>query len=505
MKTKHNLAFIFPFLSFVFIFFGLIIRNLKLAHLPFYDWDESLYAQIAAEIPKNNSLVTTFNGHLWFDKPPLLHALIATIFVFFGRSEFWTRSLMIVFAMTLIILLYFLSKQILENLFKDEVGKMNWSTKQIAYLLPVFIVTLSSLFIEKSLFLNTDIIVAVSWVGYFLYRENFFMKLFFLLLGVYSKSVFGFYPLFFELLAIRKNDLKQKNIFQFASLIIFSSFWYLFNYLKFGNYFVKAHLLDQVFKRIVVPIELHFGGKFYYFEFLWNNLGVILGLLLIGYVFLFIDIFELFTKEKSSVVRSKKWWFYFILFSPFPFLIFITLIKTKLYWYLTMLIPLFALSASYLFVKVRVNIIRGIIFIFIFSYFLLNFIPQTYALKPTISISDKVLLAKCLSEKSGKTIAFLTDSQERKNQNFLEAAHYDTTASFYYGGSPSFVFYSQKKIEFFYNVDKFIKDYLRYDIVVLSRESLTKDPEVQKNQVLLEKIVESKKYCQTNEWLAFPK
>ncbi len=505
MKTKRNLAFIFPLFTFTFIFCGLILRNLKISHLPFYDWDESLYAQIAQEILKNNSLVTTFNGHLWFDKPPLLHALVSTVFVFFGRSEFWTRSLIIVFAMTLLILLYFLSKQTLQALFKDGVSKMSLLTRQAAYLLPVLIVASSSLFIEKSLLLNTDIIVALSWVGYFLFRENFFMKLFFLLLGVFSKSVFGFYPLLIEALTIQKSDLKQENIFRLITLILFSSTWYLFSYIKFGNYFIKAHFLDQIFKRVVVPIELHFGGKFYYFEFLWKNLGLILGLLLIGYLFLFADILALFKKEKLAIGRAKIWWFYLILLSPLPFLIFITLVRTKLYWYLTMLIPLLALSASYLFVKAQRSVTRGIIFILIFAYFLLNFIPQTYTLKPKIEVSDKVLLAKCLSEKSGKTIAYLTDPQERKNQNFLEAAHYDTTASFFYGGSPSFVFYSQKKIEFFYNVDRFIKDYAEYDIVVLSRESLTQDLEIQKSQDLQKKIIESKNYCQTSEWLAFAK
>ncbi len=505
MKTKYKLAHIFPILIFVFIFCGLIIRNLKLSSLPFYDWDESLYAQIAAEILKNHSLVTTFNGHLWFDKPPLLHALIAGIFTVFGLSEFWTRSLTIVFAMALLVLIYFLAKQLLENLFKDQINKMDWMIRQIAYLVPVLIIASSSLFIEKSLLLNTDIIIAVSWVGYFLFRENFILKSLFLLLGVFSKSVFGFYPLLFEFLAIRKSAFRQKNIFPFVSLIFLSSLWYLFSYIAFGNYFIKAHFLDQVLKRIVVPIELHFGGKFYYFEFLWSNLGIILGLLVIGYIFLFMDTWKLFIKERLAIFKSKRWWFYLVLLSPFPFLIFITLIKTKLYWYLTMIIPLLALSASYLFIKIQKNTIRAIVSIFIFSYFLFSFIPQTYSLKQSVSIPNKVALAKCLSEKPGKTIAFLTDPQERKNQNFLEAAHYDTTASFYYGGSPSFVFYSRKKIEFFYNVAKFVKDYSKYDIVVLSRESATKDLEVKNDQVLQKKIKKSNNYCQTNEWLAFPK
>lgn len=507
MKLKRNLAFILPLFTFIFVFCGLLVRNIRLSSLPFYDWDEALYAQIGSEILKNNSLFTTFNGQLWFDKPPLLHGLIASIFVILGRSEFWTRSLMIVFGMALLILLYLLTKQILESLFKDKIKKLNPFIKQVVYLLPVLITASTNLFVEKSLFLNTDIIIAVSWVGYFVYRESFPAKLFFLLLGVYAKSVFGFYPLLLEAFTLKRKDLKSKNILQFAFLIIISSLWYVINYIKFGNFFIKAHFLDQVFKRIIVPIELHFGGKFYYFEFLWNNLSFILILLVLGYIILSIEVLRFISKEKFTVTKSKKWWFYIVLLSPFPFFFFITLIKTKLYWYLTMLIPLFALVASYLFVKLENKIVRSIIFVAIFAYFLFNFLPQTYSLKADVSISDKVALAKCLSGQPGKNIAFMTEIQERKNQNFLEAAHYDTTASFYYGGSPSFVYYSQKEISFFYNVDKFINEFSNYDIVVLPAESLTADLKIKDSAEIRKSLIDAEKrnYCRTRTWVAFPK
>lgn len=123
---------------------------------------------------------------------------------------------------------------------------------------------------EISTLLNTDIIIALSWLGYFYYFSSFCKRTFFLILGVWSKSLVGFYPLildFFYFFAQKKYRSFKKTAFFVKELLIqimLASLWYFYAYLNFGPYFIKTHFYDQIFKRVEKPIELHFG----------NNLGI---------------------------------------------------------------------------------------------------------------------------------------------------------------------------------------------------------------------------------------
>ncbi len=507
MISKNNFFVkALPFFVFIFIAVGLLIRNLQFAHIPFFDWDEAMYSQIATELLKNKTLITTFNGHLWFDKPPFSHGLLAGIFLLFGRSEFFARLLFGFFGVGLIVMMYFLSKQILQRVFPTQLKKMTTLQKQCAYLLPVLVLASSTSFIERSSLINTDIIVAAAWIGYFLFRENFIIKSLFLLLGVFSKSVFGFYPLLIELFAIRKKDITLNNLLKVVVLIAIASFWYIYNYIQFGNTFVQAHFFDQVLKRIVVPIELHFGGKFYYFKYLWNYLGVLNLLFIPAYLYIISRVVKLILQKRFRITETDAWWHYLVLLSGLPFFAFLILVKTKLYWYLMILIPLLCLPLTYLFARLKNKILQYFLFLVIAGFFLFHFIPETYGLHLTnLRPSNKVALAQCLSNKPGKTIAFLTDEQEQKNRNFLEAAHYDTTASFYYGGAPAFVYYAQKPVEFFYDLNQFLSSFKKFDIVVIPAQSLEQIDQLKQNEALTVKIQQARTngFCETKEWISF--
>src|SRR5580658_8132030 len=55
-------------------------------------WDEGIYAEIAREMLHHSWLVPTWNYQPWFEKPPLLFWLTATLFHVFGATEFWSRA-----------------------------------------------------------------------------------------------------------------------------------------------------------------------------------------------------------------------------------------------------------------------------------------------------------------------------------------------------------------------------------------------------------------------------
>lgn len=472
-------------ITFLSILSGLIIRNIHLSRVLFYDWDEGMYAQIAQEIINNKSLFTTFNGHIWLDKPPLIHSLISLVFLIIGNSEFWARMLMVVGSFSLLILTYLLAKKI---------SKKN----TIASLLPVAVLAASPIFLERATLLNSDIFIAISWLGYFLFWDKYWAKLFFLTLGVWSKSVLGFYPLIFELvdwsikyLVLRQQlKLNFKKIGQCFLFILIPSLWYIAGTIKFGWFFIENHFLSQVFKRLYVPIELHFGNKFFYFSYLWQNLGLINILFVLAYLLIVINFRRDFKKEKFS---------YLVFLVPLPFLALLTLMKTKITWYVIIFLPFLALLTTYLYVKIKPLAIRLVILIGIIIYFLVGFIPQTFFLKSNYFPPDKLKLAQCLSQAKGGTVGFLVDEEERKVKNFLEAAHYDTTSSFLYGGSPSFVYYVQKKIDYYYNIDDFIKNNGNYKIIALSKE------DIEKNSRLQSVIAGQKTKCVYGQWVGIVK
>ena len=199
-------------------------------------------------------------------------------------------------------------------------------------------------------------------------------------------------------------------------------------------------------------------------------------------------------------MTSEEFWSHLTLFSPLLFMAVLTFGKTKIYWYLATMLPLFVLVYPYLYLKIKNKYARIIIVVLIIGYFIINFIPNTYLLKNDYQIPEKVKLAQCLSKNPNKSLAFLVDEEERKIKNFLEAAHYQTGSSFFYGGSPSFVFYVKKKIDFFYNIDDLSNRILKYSLIVISKKDW------QNNNQLKEALSQGYyQLCRSDQWLSFVK
>ncbi len=462
MKRFKKVA---PILVFAFLFLGLLIRLYKLKAQPFSDWDEGIYAQVAKEILKNKTLDTTFNGHVWLNKPPLSHLLIAIVFGIFGYSHVAARSIFTIFSFATLILLYKLTQKILKELLKIEDSHLP--------LISVLTLAATPLFLERATSLNTDIVIATTYLGYFYFAENFKIKTLFLLIGVWSKSLVGFYPLFIEpfLWLRQKLNLKKllKNILALSSQIFLASLWYIWAYTKYGNYFVKAHFLDQIFKRVTAPIELHFGNKWYYFKLLWENLNFISLIIAAGYFVISIHFLKFFIKKRFKALKSEKLLWYVILLSPLPFFALLIIGKSKIYWYLLFILPIMAISIPYVLSLVNSKT-RLLISVPLIAFLLFQFTKQTYLLIPKYEIDVKLKLAQCSKKLPYKNLAFLIEKKEREIRKVVESSNLQTETTFIYGGSPSFVFYSDKKIKFFYDPQEFVKNYSKYNILVFQKQ-----------------------------------
>lgn len=488
MKIKEHGSYAVILIFFIIIL-GVIIRLIKFSNQPFYDWDESLYAQIAREVLINKSINTTFNKNPWLDKPPLSYLMIAGVFFGFGENETIARSLFAVFGIVVLVLLYKLTKLVLSHLTKTE--------NKIVFITPVLITASTPLFLDKATTLNTDILVSTSILGYFLYYKNNLIKTLFLLLGVWSKSVIGFFPLIIEPVLILKDFKDKKKLLAKTGLLLFQillgSLWYFYAYAEYGDYFIKSHFFAQIYKRLILPIELHFGNKWFYFIALYQNFKLLSVFISAGLMLIAADFSLKLYKQKSAILQDKNTIFYFILLSPILLLFIYTVAKTKLDWYLIYLIPLLSISVAFLLEKLN-NSAKLISLIIIFAYSLFGFVNQTFLLTPKISVNEKIIMAECLNKSAIVDLAVLTDNEQRKIKNVLEAAKLQTESSFFYAGSPSFIYYLNKPVTNFYNINEFLKNYSKYNAVAISNT----DFQSLKNELDLNNY---SKICQTKNWI----
>ena len=440
---------------FAFLIIGLIVRAVGLQDTSFYDWDEGIYAEVSSELVETGSIQTTFNGEVWFNKPPLSHYMISAMFRTGIDPELGARLVMVVFGSLMLVMTYLVARKLNKHFLKKQLDDMHPVEAELTHMLPVFIVASAPIFLERSTQLNTDVMLGVFWLGYFLYFQSYWMKLLFVTLGTWSKSLLGLYPLGFEVLRLRKESFTPKGFARGAMFLLIPLSWHIVNYMGYGDFFIKSHLMDQLVKRVTDPIELHYGGKLFYVELAWANFSFFFVLFLVAYAWI---AFDALMKHKTpmKIWKSKDWDFYLIIFSAVPFFVFLSLVQSKITWYFATVLPLFTLSLPYLYAKIPWKNARYLAVAGIAAYMLYAFIPATYAFKPVDdNRSDLVKMGQCVADLPHDGISVLVNAQERQNRNVLEAAQQQTETSFIYGGSPSFVYYTGKDVTYHYRPEEF--------------------------------------------------
>jgi len=500
------------YIIFAFIVVGLLFRVVQYQHALFSDWDEGIYAEVAADMVERNSyILPEFNSQPWLDKPPVVGMLIAGAFKLFPEhKELASRATMAFVAIGLLAFLYILSKRITTFFFAEKLNSLSEWMRELVFFSPLFATALTPVFLDRAIRLNTDSLLAVSWLGYFVARESFQGKFAAIIIGTWTKSVAGFYPMVFDIFSFFTLKNKTKNIGLYIALIVSGFSWLILNYFVYGHDFIKAHIQDQLFKRVTVPIELHFGGRLFYPEFLVKELSFVLVIMICSYLIITFDILKKlrpengisFFKKLTSFIQSPSCALYVLLLSPLPFFVLLTFAKSKIWWYMILIIPFFALSIPYGLMRVRNNTLRMIVAISIFAFFLFRFLPATYALKTVQDSPDKLRVAQCVGSIPSDRVLIMVNEQERKNRNVVEAAQLQTYSSFMYGGAPSFVYYAHKKVEHYYRVEelngRLISGGTMKDLLVISKDDMIKDEFSEARKALLSKKKETT--CYFGEW-----
>lgn len=447
-------------IGFLVIYTVLIGYKLISHPTPFYDWDESIYMQVGKEMINVHSLTPLWQGHLWFEKPPLAPFIFGVMNALPFNPEITTRLFSLAMSVIILYLIYAWINRITKN-------------KWIAFL-TVTITAFNPIFLQRAQTVNTDTFLLIGWLGYILVFPNFWRSLLFLFLGVFSKSLLGFYPLilflFFKTyqLFIKKIDKETfLKILEISAIqVVILSVWYALMFAFYGKDFIQTHFGDHLLRRVTSSIESHFGQRTFYIDIVVQQYGYYLIAALVGIVLLLKqNLFKKFNDEKILLGLILIPWF-----------IFLNLTKTKISWYLYMFVPQVSFLISYPLTLLKNNkkiLPLTVSFITIILFYRLFVIDNFF--KTFYSQYDETYQMSVLAKYKCSSLDVLLNPQSRETFRVLDSMNLLISTSKFYGSNPSIVYYFGKKVNFIYdknNVSKNLKSLTEDACFTLYKEDL---------------------------------
>ncbi len=437
---KNPLKYIYFFVVSKFLL--VIAVNLGGSYL--YDWDEAIYAQVGKEMVAAKSIFGIWNGVPWLEKPPLVSLfsglLQSAAGTQAGAVEIWARLPSFLAGLGVLFLLY--------KIFVEKFEKKG----PLYFGITTTILLLSAPFINRIASLNTDIFLIFGWLGfYYYYRKNFIVPTLFLFIGVMSKSFLGLFPIFVVVVEdaltmgrANKPDIITyvKDLKKVAIGILISMLWFVLAYIRFGNQFLQENLYDHLFARVVKPVELHYGGFWYYPKLLFSYYNIFL------VVFAFAVAYILYLVIKKRQTN--------LLFVPL-FLLYglvISFAQTKLNWYIFPIIPFLAVSLSILVMDIasRLRVAdkwlwTGLIGIFIMGIFL----NKSYIVRLQKDAPPPLTSLALYARDNCSKTTIIANNEEQKFYDVINAANVQISSTFRYGGSPAFRFYADQPVIYRYD------------------------------------------------------
>lgn len=419
------------------IFGALLWSNIGRDYL--FDWDEGIYAVLGREmIESKNWLTPTWNGELWLEKPPLVAWVSAIGMTLTDTHELGARLLMPAFALAT---LYGVFR------FGERLGGTVMGSMSMA------ILGYFNLFLSRARSLNTDgmLLAAITWVSYLTYTSaSPYIVGIVAGLAVMAKGISGLLTLIIALPFLYKKS-RSYILSTFSFLLLTILPWHLYAYIKHGSEFVTPYLMEQVIVRATVPIEFHLESRWFYLEHLYSDLG--LGVVLVATLGISLIIFNWTKNKKYTDALQLIWWI------ALPLVIF-TLAKTRLPWYILPVYPAVALLVGYALTKIsdssRNRVVLSILSVGMLAQMLWGAFSYIDWERKVTPLADRLEIASQLQKYPGN-LSMLVSESERVAQAILPADQ-TISSSFRYGGAPSVLWYSHKRVKYYYNYDEFKSD-----------------------------------------------
>ena len=413
-----------------------------------FDWDEGIYASIGREMKHSGDLlIPTWNGDLWLEKPPVIGWVTALGMSLVGENELGARLFMPLFAGATLYAIFRIGQKLGGTL----MGAAS------AGLLGYF-----NLFLSRARTVNTDgmLLAAIAWTSWLLLAGSSPWLVGIVMgLAIMVKGASGILAVIIALPLLFQKSWKYLKFVVLAFLLTVLP-WHLYAYLVHGNAFITPYLLEQVVRRATVPIEFHLESRWFYFNFLYKDLGA--GVVLVTIFSFALMLKKWVSERKANDLLTIMWWV------AIPLVLF-TLAKTRLSWYILPVYPAIALAIgyglTYFAEEKKSRNVATILVVGMLAQMLWHgyqYIEPSSAKSP---LSDTLVVANALYTYPGSDLAMLVSSNERVAQAILPADQ-TISSSFRYGGAPSVVWYSAKHVLYYYNYDLFTFE-------VLNNQSIT--------------------------------
>jgi 4-amino-4-deoxy-L-arabinose transferase-like glycosyltransferase len=324
---------------------AILIFALNLGNLPLRDWDEGIAAQVAREMWRGewNWLYPTIGGTPYFNKPPLVHWLIALCFGAGGVNEWTARFAPAMLAATSVPLVYAVGRE----LFRERLSAI-FSALVDLTLLPVVrhgrLAMLDGAVLCFLLLMIWCVLRSRRDLRYAL-GAGIGLGLICLTKGILLGFLLGAIAFFF-LLWDTPRLLASRYLWTGLAIGILPVIaWYTAQFLHYGQEFLNANLLNQSFRRVWEPVGNHHGPFWYYFleilESVWPW-----------------QLFWFHGLRLAIENRSFAWGKLVLVWSG-VYLFAISAMTTKLPWYVLPIYPAFALVVGHYLAEVwQTNYVR---------------------------------------------------------------------------------------------------------------------------------------------------
>lgn len=313
---------------------AVLLFTLDLGHVSLRDWDEGLVAQVAREIsqaPIQDQvwLHPTLNGEPYFNKPPFIHWLVAILYTLGGIHE-WTARLPGALATALSVFLLY------------RVGREIFPQRMTALLSACTYLTLLPL-VRHGRLAMLDGMVLCAFLGLLVcvLRSRYCLRwalgagislgVLMLTKGIIAVPLMTIAVIF---IAVDAPRLLRSPRWWLGIVLgcIPGLLWYLAQGWHYGQAFWDAHLLRQSLDRVSQSVEQHSGPPWYYglelFKYSWPWL-----------LFLPMGIRIIWQNRALSWAKLLGVW-------GIGYLGLISMMGTKLPWYIMPFYPVFALTVG---------------------------------------------------------------------------------------------------------------------------------------------------------------
>ena len=355
-----------------FFLAAIFLYTYNLGELPLRDWDEGIVATIAREIwratpdsytwlyPKN------MDGAPYWNKPPLIHGAIALSYGCFGVSEWSTRLPTTTISALAVPLLYSIGREVFERRLEAI-----YATTVYLTLIPVVrhgrlamldgAITCFFSFVIWCLLKEVrrqqlDDINNKKSIRFYVLGVGLGLGLICLTKGVALGVLLGAIAfVFYYLIQQSNNKLNFSFVFLILLGLIPAIAWYILQFIHYGRDFIAINLGIQTFNRVLTTVENNSSPPWYY-------LLEIAKYTMPWLIFLPGGIQLALRQRKQNWAKLALVWFGI-------YLIAISVMATKLPWYIIPIYPAFALlvgaNLARIYDKFRVGLISKILLIIV--------------------------------------------------------------------------------------------------------------------------------------------